>query len=342
MKIINNNELLDKDWYSLEKTPPWRRPNTKLTKKSPTAKEISSKDKDKAETYVLLPSKQDDDNDSEGTLERINLALALRKPILVTGVPGLGKSTLAYYLAYLLDLGKPLIWPINSRTTLKEGLYFYDAVGHLGDSQLKDSTSDISDYVTLGPLGTAMYPYQKPRVLLIDEIDKANNDLPNDLLHVLEEGTFAIEELRRSVKKSKGSTAKKILSNDGEKVPPLQGEIEMHHYPVIVLTSNAEREFPQAFRRRCIELHLQKPSIAIMAQLVVKRFEKEKGYPKYTEKQIVTFLQSLEGYNDNNKFPPDVILQSIFAALLGGENKKMSVLDERREMVENFIDVLKR
>src|SRR2546423_1619658 len=134
--------------------------------------------------------------------ELVNAALYLRRPLLVTGPPGTGKSSLAAAVAKELKLGKVLRWSISSRSTLKEGLYSYDALARLQEANVRahrgdTSADDIGRYLKLGPLGNAFLPDSKPRVLLIDEIDKSDVDLPNDLLHVFEEGFFQIDELRR-------------------------------------------------------------------------------------------------------------------------------------------------
>ncbi|MFM6527076.1 MAG: MoxR family ATPase, partial [Dolichospermum sp.] len=99
---------------------------------------------------------------------------------------GTGKTSLAYAVAYELGLGEVLHWPITTRTTLKDGLYSYDAIGRLQDAKDKDkdNLAEIGKYINLGSLGTALLPSEKPRVLLIDEIDKSDIDLPNDLLHI--------------------------------------------------------------------------------------------------------------------------------------------------------------
>lgn len=153
-------------------------------------------------------------------IQMINAALFLRRPLLVTGRPGTGKSTLAYAVAEELKLGPVLRWPITSRSTLQEGLYRYDAIGRLREENLRqlrdrvhstaDSSAedcgqlhdnslacDIGRHLRLGPLGTALLAYDRPRVLLIDEIDKSDIDLPNDLLNVFEEGEYEIDELTR-------------------------------------------------------------------------------------------------------------------------------------------------
>ncbi|WP_186777044.1 AAA family ATPase [Streptomyces salinarius] len=211
-------------------------------------------------------------------VDAVNAALYLRRPLLVTGNPGTGKSTLAYAVAHELKLGRVLRWPIVSRTTLQDGLYRYDAIGRLQDVQLErarhagdeggagrdrgdagaadDRDPGIGAYIRLGPLGTALLPSELPRVLLIDELDKSDIDLPNDLLNTLEEGEFAIPELERVADRQ---PVVEVLSHDSGRVAVHGGRIACTNFPLIVLTSNGERDFPAPLLRRCVQLELEPP-----------------------------------------------------------------------------------
>ncbi|MFE1322548.1 AAA family ATPase [Kitasatospora phosalacinea] len=216
----------------------------------------------------------------ERTVDAVNTALYLRRPLLVSGDPGVGKSTLADAVARELRLGPVLRWSVNSRTTLRDGLYRYDSLGRLEDAGLArhqpataagTSTTagtgtpdpdappsapfaDLGRYVSLGPLGTALAPYALPRVLLIDEIDKGDLDLPNDLLDVFEEGGFEIPELTRAADQQ--PTVAVRPHDGGAAVSVTRGSVQCRAFPFVILTSNGEREFPPAFLRRCIRLHL--------------------------------------------------------------------------------------
>ncbi len=195
-KIFTGDSEPHEDWQ-LPPSPSWR----------PFGEDIKpgeSRRKQRGETFQVRPEE----------IKMVNAALYLRRPLLVTGKPGTGKSSLAYKVARELMLGEVLYWPITTRTTLKDGLYNYDAIARLQEvKQLeKINTSELSEderkqqlkaiakYITLGPLGTALLPSEKPRVLLIDEIDKSDIDLPNDLLTIFEEGRFEIPELVKIIK----------------------------------------------------------------------------------------------------------------------------------------------
>ena len=292
--------------------------------------------------------------------EVVNAALYLRRPILVTGNPGNGKSSLVYAVARELCLGEVLRWPINSRSTLQEGLYHYDAVARLRDANLErlrqEQTGqqpddvvyeDIGRYIRLGPLGTAMFGgeeveiedgsgskkrVKKPRVLLIDEIDKSDIDLPNDLLHVFEEGKFEIPELMRIAGQgSKTSRVSKVrvLPNDKstekDRVEIIEGKIRCDSFPFVVLTSNGERELPPAFLRRCLRLDILDPNFNDLCN-IIKAHLKGIDIDKFKE-EIEEFNKKREG---GSLLATDQLLNAIFIisrehSLTGDERK--NVLD---------------
>jgi MoxR-like ATPase len=150
-------------------------------------------------------------------IDLVNTALYLRRPLLITGKPGVGKTSLTYAVAHELGLGDVLRWSITTQTSLKDGLYSYDAIARLQDTSLQEGSDKrpppIANYLRLGPLGTAFAAQDKPRVLLIDEIDKSDIDLPNDLLHIFEEGEFEIPELTRLPKDQ--SSVRKYADGSG-------------------------------------------------------------------------------------------------------------------------------
>ncbi len=171
----------------------------------------------------------------------VNAAVTLERPILVKGEPGTGKTQLAIEVANAL--GKPLFeWHIKSTTKAQQGLYEYDAVARLRDSQLGDDrVHDISNYIVRGKIWEAFESGEQP-VLLIDEIDKADIEFPNDLLRELDRMEFYVYETKRLV--------------------------SAIHRPIIVITSNNEKELPDAFLRRCFFHYIKFPDQDTMRQIV--------------------------------------------------------------------------
>ncbi|MBK7400405.1 MAG: MoxR family ATPase [Myxococcales bacterium] len=164
----------------------------------------------------------------QGLESAVRCALALERPLLVKGEPGTGKTLLATAIAE--TVGAELIhWPVKSTTKAQDGLYVYDTVARLYDARFGDGDpKDIRRYIKLGPLGRAFLEStaSAPRVLLIDEVDKADLEFPNDLLHELDRMRFVVAET-------------------GD-------EVVAHARPVVVITSNNEKELPDAFLRRCV------------------------------------------------------------------------------------------
>ena len=173
--------------------------------------------------------------------EVVNVALALEKPLLIRGEPGTGKTLLAHAVAD--GLGMPLIrWHVKSTTDAADGLYLYDTVQRLNDSRFGDGdVSKIEEYIKLGPLGRA-FEADERCVVLIDEIDKADLEFPNDLLHELDAMRFDIHETGR--------------------------EVVARQRPFVLITSNAEKELPDAFLRRCVFHYIDFPDAALMREIV--------------------------------------------------------------------------
>ncbi|MFF2226230.1 AAA family ATPase [Streptomyces globisporus] len=294
--------------------PPWRAFDGGPPLPSPSHEDpsVSRDRKHRAGTYQATPE----------SVELVNAALVLRRPLLITGPPGSGKSSLPYAVARELKLGPVLRWNITSRSTLQDGLYQYDPMARLyaasksagrkppGDADGGSPAGDaLENHLRLGPLGTALLPYERPRVLLIDEIDKSDLDLPNDLLNVLEEGQYEIPELVRAAERA--PTAQLMAADREARVTVDRGLVRCRAFPFIVLTSNGEREFPAAFLRRCVPLHLSRPE-AHHLEAIVRAHLGE--LDEETTHMIATFLKRAS----TGELATDQLLNAIYLSRVPG------------------------
>ncbi len=253
-------------------------------------------------------------------VDAVNAALVLRRPLLLTGRPGSGKSSLIESVARELRLGRVLRWHITSSSTLTDALYRYDAIGRLHmhglrSPALRDAASvaaadvsspaapPIEDYLRLGPLGTALLPGSRPRALLIDEIDKSDIDLPNDLLNAFERGEFTIPELARLNE----PTVRIRVDGDEQVYPITRGRVQCTEFPFVVVTSNGERDFSAAFLRRCIRLRMPDPTVELLTSIVKAHLGEEAA--EASTQLIATFASRSEA---SPAYATDQLMNAIF------------------------------
>jgi len=293
---------------------------------------------------------QTDKNKPSEIVDAVNAAIHLRRPLLVTGDPGTGKTSLAYAIAHELQLGPVLTWPITARANLVDAEYRYDAIARLQHAQLDkirqvdDETTpneksesqeedDLGDYIDLGPVGTAFLPSLYPRVLLIDEIDKSDLNLPNDLLNLFEEGEFEIQELVRR-KRRRGNTAHSdstVIVRTADKdmeAPIINGRVQCCEFPIVIMTSNGERDFPPAFYRRCLRVQMPDATSESLLPIVQSHFDKAdpSGWTK-TQANLTEVIGQFLGTGNKADRATDQLLNAIY---LMTRNEKPSEAEMKR------------
>jgi len=225
---------------------------------------------------------------SQELMRAVNIAIALEKPLLIKGEPGTGKTALAEAISKSLNK-KLIIWSIKSTTKAQDGLYVYDVVQRLYDSQFGgEGVDDIKKYVKLGKLGEA-FSDDDQVILLIDEIDKADLEFPNDLLWELDKMEFYIPETKETIKAKQR--------------------------PIVIITSNAEKELPDAFLRRCIFHYIQFPDQELMEEIVKVHFD---SLDETLLQQVLETFYWIRSLDINKKPSTSEVIDWIQALQIGG------------------------
>lgn len=236
----------------------------------------------------------------ETEADLVNAALYLRRPLLVTGPPGAGRSTLAYRVARELRLGRVLRWPITTQATLRAGLYERDT---------SRAYPEVGEAIYLGPLGTALLPYRLPRVLLIDGLDVSDIDLPFQLATILDHGEFEIPELARA--RGRSPQAVVHTADPGRTATVRFGRVRCNEFPLVVMTSGDERDLPSALRRQVLHLRMPEPDAARLMDLVAAHFPEEVDG---AEQLVRAFLQHRA---QADGLVPDQLLDALHLRVVG-------------------------
>lgn len=279
-----------------------------------------------------------DKNGNSDIVDAVNAAIHLRRPLLVTGAPGAGKTSLVYAIAHELQLGPVLTWPITARANLVDAEYRYDAIARLQDAQLDKTHSgdkphsgddagsqtipreegDLGDYIQLGPVGTAFLPSLRPRVLLIDELDKSDLNLPNDLLNLFEEGEFEIPELvrrkrRRGDAVDPNATVTVRTADKDMEATIVNGRVKCCEFPIVIMTSNGERDFPPAFYRRCLRVKMPNPTPESLLPIVRSHFNSvdQSGWTR-TEANLTDLIGQFLDKGNKADRATDQLLNAIY------------------------------
>ncbi|MDD2620137.1 MAG: MoxR family ATPase [Syntrophomonadaceae bacterium] len=271
-------------------------------------------------TTKLLDYKGSDDYIVTDELRNsVNIAVALQKPLLIKGEPGTGKTMLAQSIAKTLGMNL-IIWNIKSTTKAQEGLYLYDTVQRLYDSQFGESdVADIKKYIKLGKLGEA-FMSEEQVVLLIDEIDKADLEFPNDLLWELDQMSFYIPETKEM--------------------------INSRHRPIVIITSNAEKELPDAFLRRCIFHYIAFPDPEGMEKIIAvhhPRLEKhllEQAMETFYMLRNIPSIQKRPSTSELIDWLQALVVGGISPARIKQELPFLGVLLKKNEDLDTILDQL--
>lgn len=255
---------------------------------------------------------------SDELMNSVNIAMALQKPLLIKGEPGTGKTMLAQSIADSLNM-ELIIWNIKSTTKAQEGLYVYDTVQRLYDSQFGEAdVANIKKYIKLGKLGEA-FSAEKQLVLLIDEIDKADMEFPNDLLWELDQMSFYIPETKETIKAKQR--------------------------PVVIITSNAEKELPDAFLRRCVFHYIAFPDAETMEKII--RVHHPKVEKNLLEQAMTTFY-AIRNVSNLQKLPStSELIDWLQALVVGGVSPNrikelpfLGVLLKKNEDLDSLLNQL--